>query len=207
MSIHHHPDDATLMSFSAGSLHEALAAVVACHLEMCATCAREVHDMEHLGGALMQELSPVAVTRIAPARPASAGRTAEARPAKAPTALARLLPGPLEGLGWKRIGIGVHTLKLPLSPGTTGDLRLLRVASGIKVPEHGHGGSELTLILKGAYTDRLGRFAVGDVADLDAETEHQPIVDKDGECICLVASETPARFKGLARLLQPFIGI
>ena len=57
-------------------------------------------------------------------------------------------------------------------------LMLLRVAAGRPVPEHGHGGQELTLILSGAYRDRFGVFAAkGDIADHDEEVEHQPIAE------------------------------
>jgi putative transcriptional regulator len=76
------------------------------------------------------------------------------------------------------------------------------------VPEHGHGGAELTLVLTGSYSDATGRYHRGDVADLDEDVEHQPVVDPDGPCICLIASETKAKFRGmLARLLQPIIGV
>jgi putative transcriptional regulator len=40
------------------------------------------------------------------------------------------------------------------------------------------------------------------------DVEHQPVVEQDGDCICLVATERPTRFKSLAaRLIQPFVGI
>jgi putative transcriptional regulator len=84
----------------------------------------------------------------------------------------------------------------------------MRVATGRGVPEHGHSGSEITLVLSGSYTDRFGRFQPGDVADLDPDVEHDLKVDSAQACICLVAVESPARFKGIiARLMQPFIGI
>jgi putative transcriptional regulator len=76
------------------------------------------------------------------------------------------------------------------------------------MPEHGHGGEELTLVLEGAYSDKLGRFAAGDIADLGDDVEHQPVVDQDRACICLVATEAPTRFRSWpARILQPLIGI
>jgi len=64
------------------------------------------------------------------------------------------------------------------------------------------------LILSGSYTDVFGTFRRGDIADLDEHVEHQPIVDGDLPCICLVATEAPTRFKGFfSRLLQPLTGI
>lgn len=63
-------------------------------------------------------------------------------------------------------------------------------------------------MLKGAYHDHMGVFARGDVADLDEDIEHQPVVGPGEDCICLVATEKPTRFKSLAaRLMQPFVGI
>ena len=38
-------------------------------------------------------------------------------------------------------------------------------------------GQEMTLILRGAYRDQIGRFAPGDVADLDEGIEHQPVIE------------------------------
>ncbi len=59
MTITHHLDDATLMSFAAGSLPAALAAVAAAHAAMCPRCRREIAALERLGGALMAGLQPV----------------------------------------------------------------------------------------------------------------------------------------------------
>jgi putative transcriptional regulator len=89
-----------------------------------------------------------------------------------------------------------------------GGLGLLKVAPGRVVPEHGHAGAELTLVLRGSFHDATGRYLPGDVADLDETVEHKPIADPGRECICLVASERPSRFRGLlARLLQPLHGL
>ena len=58
MTIKHHLDEATLMSFSAGALPEALATVVACHLEVCPTCRKQHEDLDMLGGALLESVDP-----------------------------------------------------------------------------------------------------------------------------------------------------
>lgn len=99
-------------------------------------------------------------------------------------------------------------IDLPVVRHDRGKLVLMRIAPGRALPEHGHGGEELTLILAGSYTDRFGRFATGDVADLDEDAEHKPVVDDSGPCTCLVATEAPTRFRSIsARILQPLIGI
>ena len=46
MTITHHLDDATLMSFAAGALPAALSAVAAAHVAMCPRCRREVAALE-----------------------------------------------------------------------------------------------------------------------------------------------------------------
>ena len=211
--ITHHADDATLLSFAAGSLPEALAAVVASHVAMCPRCRKELAVMDRLGGAMLHALpgTPLSISASDPER--SGVDTAQGGPhvqaASASTApLARLLRGSLEDIRWRRLGPGVWHKPLELSKAARGDLRLIRVAPGKAMPDHGHGGSELTLILSGSYTDEIGRFDVGDLADLDDQIEHMPVADRDTGCICLIASDEKARFKGLiARMVQPFIGL
>jgi putative transcriptional regulator len=76
------------------------------------------------------------------------------------------------------------------------------------VPDHGHNGDEWTLVLKGSYHTELGRFGVGEVDVADQEIEHQPLIDQDEECICLVLTSGPIRLKSLVgRIMQPFIGL
>jgi len=88
-----------------------------------------------------------------------------------------------------------------------GDLMLLRIAPGSKLPLHSHGGSELTMILDGAYDDLLGHFGPGDVADLDGETLHQPVTSPGVPCICVAATDAPLVFSSwMARTLQPLFG-
>lgn len=215
MAITHHPDVATLMSCAAGSLPEALAAVIASHLAMCPQCAAEVSRMERIGATLFDAIKPEPVSGEAPvfkARALEAEGVATEEPAAwqgdVPRPLAGVLGSRLDELPWKWLAPGVSYVRIPLSPGAKGDLRLLKVAPGCAVPEHGHGGSELTVLLTGSYTDEFGTFRQGDVADLDVDAEHRPVADLNEGCVCLVASDRKARFKSLlARLIQPFVGM
>jgi len=62
-------------------------------------------------------------------------------------------------------------------------------------------------VLRGSFTDEIGRFAAGDIADLDDQIEHQPLVDSAEDCICLVATDAPLKFTTLlGRLMQPMTG-
>jgi putative transcriptional regulator len=214
MAIKHHPDIATLMSCAAGSQPEALAAVMACHLAKCPACADEVARMAEIGVALFDKLEPAQLSAAAPVIAARAAEAdvvpaaAEASAGDVPFPIADRVGASLDLVPWRMIGPGLWHYPIPLSKGASGDLRLFKVAPGKKLPDHGHRGEELTLLLRGSYHDELGTFEEGDIADLDDEVEHQPVADEISGCICLIASERKARFKGLiARLMQPFIGV
>jgi putative transcriptional regulator len=76
------------------------------------------------------------------------------------------------------------------------------------VPDHGHGGLELTCVLQGAFRDEDMRFARGDIEVATEEVDHTPIADISEDCICLAVTDAPLKFKGwLPRLAQPFLGI
>ena len=126
------------------------------------------------------------------------------------------LPGPIarkyglsmDTIPWRRLAPGVWHHRLALSPGVTGDLRLLKIAAGRRMPEHGHGGTELTLVLDGSFDDETGTYRRGDIQDVDGDLEHRPVASAQTGCICLVAAEQPARFKGIfSRLIQPWTGM
>ncbi|MDP4823679.1 MAG: ChrR family anti-sigma-E factor [Aestuariivirgaceae bacterium] len=219
MTIRHHLDEATILAYAAGTLNEAFSLVAAAHVSVCKTCRAAVRHAEAVGGCLMEDTDAVAVTPDARARMmaqldvvAPLNTPERPRPMAShelPRPLARLLGGSsLDEIRWRALAPGIAVHDLPLSPQARGHLKLLRIGAGKTMPEHGHGGEEITLILKGAYRDKFGEFRAGDVADLDESMEHSPVVTDDGPCICLIATEAPTRMKGLfARMLQPWFGI
>lgn len=216
MKPNHHLDDSTLLAYAAGTLDEAFSVVAAAHVAVCPACRSAVRAAEALGGELLETVGDVAVSDDCRSRTFAALEQAgiyrlpvAPPPAAFPRALARLLPvASFDDLAWKKKapGVAIFDVKLPTS--ARGQLKLLRIGAGRAMPEHGHGGEEITMVLKGAYVDHMGRFAQGDVADLDEDIEHRPVVEMDGDCICLVATERPTRFKSIAaRIMQPFVGI
>lgn len=215
MMIRHHADDATLMSYAAGGLPEALAAVVAAHLALCPHCRSKVARLERVGASLFKRISPAPTSSpppVPPPRETATAPTAAARkwadPGDVPAPLRRLIGPRLDDLAWRRLGIGIWHYRLPLSAAAAGDLRLYKVAPGQKLPDHGHGGAELTLLLRGSYRDEIGEFRTGDLADLDEDVEHCPVADAAEGCICLIGHVAETRFKGLiARLVQRWTGL
>lgn len=225
MNIAHHLDEATLMRFGSGTLDEAFNVVVATHLAMCAQCRAALDLVTETGGALLDAEAPTPLAssslELMLARLDEAGtpiaRPPEGQPiaqsisdseGSAPLSLRPYVGTHWERAQWRRIAPGVAKCTLRTHARDAGSLFLLRVNPGLTMLEHGHGGDEMTLILEGAYRDAYGEFKAGDVADLDEHDEHLPTVVSDVACVCLVATQRPARFKGVVgRLLQPLLGI
>jgi putative transcriptional regulator len=215
VKITHHLDEATLIAHAAGTLGEAHGFAAATHIAYCSQCRAALREAESLGGQILEDQDALAVSDTCRAATlASLDAITPVVKAKRvhgelPVVLRNLIgTTELDSVKWKHKAPGVFTYEIPLSSRSNTHLQLLRIGPGKKMPEHGHGGEELTVILRGSYSDHTGRYMAGDVADLDEDIEHQPKVDSDVDCICLVATEAPARFKSFwARLAQPFIGI
>ncbi len=223
MTINHHPDDATLLSFSAGSLPTSLAIVVSSHLPVCNQCKQRVTQAEIIGGELFDNITPINLPKSAKDRliarlntkPESdkvynkpIEKTFKANSAtEVPLPLQRFIGNSFGSVNWKPLAPGMKQVKIELGD-DAGNIRLLKISPGTCMPLHGHQGSELTMVLKGAYSDEIGCFKAGDVADTDPDIEHQPIVTGNEDCICLIATDAPLKFKGIIpRLLQPFFGL
>jgi putative transcriptional regulator len=207
-SHHRHPDGATLMAYAAGTLGEALSAVVAAHLGTCPACRREERLLASLGGGLLDHLDGEAPapppSRPAPFDAPASGRAAVDSRDPMPAIIQQRYGLKLAEVPWKTMGPGLFFHWLPLSEGTPGELRLLKISGGRSIPEHAHAGGELTLVIEGGFSDVTGRYGPGDVQDIDDDVAHTPVADPEG-CICLVAAEAPAEFKGLiGRLVQAF---
>jgi putative transcriptional regulator len=114
--------------------------------------------------------------------------------------------GDLSAIKWRSMGMGVKQAILPTSKAASA--RLLYIPAGCAVPDHGHRGTELTLVLQGAFVDEHDRFARGDVEVANEELEHTPVADVGVDCICLSATDAPLRFNGfMPRLAQRFLRI
>ena len=115
--------------------------------------------------------------------------------------------GDVANLNWQRLGPVAHQLLIPTGDGET-TVRLLKIPAGKPVPEHSHGGLELTLVLAGAFSDATGDYRRGDIQQADESLEHQPHAGPGEDCICLAVTDAPLRFSSLpARLVQPFLNI
>lgn len=213
MTIRHHLSDPLLMAYAAGHLPEAFSLVVATHLSLCDECRARAGAFEAVGGALLDAESGSAMdaqaldralARIDAPPPAA---QPEARAAGIfPAPLAGYVGGDLEAVRWRRVGGGVRQAILPTGEGAMA--RLVFIPAGKAVPDHGHRGLELTLVLQGAFADQVGRYNRGDVEMSDEAVVHTPAALAGQDCICLTASEAPLRFRGLIpRVAQRWLRI
>lgn len=211
--IRHHLTDALLMAYSAGSLPEAFSLVVATHISMCDECRAALGEFDAMGGAVLDTCTPsdmtddslAAALAMIAADPSRDETTSRPR-GDIPEPLQAYIGGGLEAVRWRSVGGGVQQAVLKTSRDATA--RLLRIPGGTAVPDHGHRGTELTLVLRGAFNDEVDRFGRGDIEVAGEELEHTPVAEPGADCICLAATDAPLRFRGLIpRLAQPFLGI
>lgn len=213
MTIRHHVSDVLLMAYSAGQLPEAFNLVLATHLSLCDDCRARLGAYDALGGAMLDTCQAqlagdsleACMARIAGQPPASAPA---ARPPRGlfPQPLQDYVGGDLAAVKWRPLGMGVRQAILPT--GRSATARLLFIPAGQAVPDHGHRGTELTLVLQGAFSDATDRFGPGDLEIANEELEHTPVAEPGQDCICLAATDAPLRFTGMIpRLLQPLFRI
>lgn len=206
----HHLSHELLVAYAAGTLPQPFALVVAAHLSMCdeSRAAYEAHCAA--GGALLTQTGSTPLSGDLRARVFDQ-LDAPHHPAPEPAGVG-IYPAPVvEAMGraepkWQMMGLG--TRQAILSHGKEGSVRLLYIPGGQAVPDHTHGGLELTLVLQGAFADETGRFGPGDLEIADDDLEHTPIAEPGEPCICLAATDARLKFRSLVpRLLQPLFKI
>lgn len=211
-TIRHHVSDQLLMAYAAGALPEAFSLVLATHLSMCDDCRARAASFDALGGAVLEDCGSTAVQDdalqacLARLGTPEAPRPPARRQGLFPRPLQDYIGGDLESVRWRPLGMGVRQAILRTDRNAMA--RLLYIPAGQAVPDHGHRGTELTLVLQGAFADATDRFGPGDLEIADEELEHTPVAEPGLPCICLAATDAPLRFSGMIpRLLQPIFRI
>lgn len=217
--IAHHLSDSILVGYAAGILPEAFDLVVATHISLCDECRARLAAHEAVGGSVLESAGQTDMSDDAlaacfariEAGPKDPIVAPLKRPAPVPggifpSPLRDYVGGDLEAVKWRPAGLGVKQAILKTTDGAT--VRLLKIRAGAEVPDHGHHGTELTLVLQGAFRDEFARFGPGDVEICNAEIEHTPIAEEGPDCICLAATDARLRFSGLGpRIAQRFLRI
>lgn len=221
MKPRHHIRDELLAAYAMGDLAEGWSLAIATHLALCPKCRSRLGQFEAAAGDMLETIEPVeqsvegswqairqrvSETTLPDASPSSKGDTPRGDYVL-PAPLRNYVGADADQLKWKALGRGAYQVLVPTGDKET-SVRLLRIPAGKPVPEHGHGGRELTLVLSGSFSDVTGRYGRGDLEDADEDLEHKPIAGEEGDCICLAVTDAPLRFKSrLLRLVQPMLGI
>lgn len=209
--INHHLPDPLIAAYVAGTLGHAFSVVVAAHVSLCLECRARLEAHEHVGGAVLEDISEAGLSADlkssilamidlpSPPEPRRATRSGIY-----PSSVMEVLKGAPPR--WKALGAGIR--QCIIEERAEGSLRLLYIPPGRAMPDHGHGGLEMTLVLQGSFSDASGTFGVGDVEVASEDVQHLPVAGEGMPCICLAASDAPLKFRGwLPRLLQPVFRI
>ncbi len=211
--VKHHIPDEVLAAYSAGTLDEAFSLIVASHVSLCDDCRAALAGYDAVGGAVLENAEAVEVSDEALAATMALIDAIEPPVAKSRKSTS-IFPAPLEeyvGGGpnkvrWKSLGRGVKQAILPCDGEATA--RLLYIPAGMAMPDHSHNGMELTMVLQGAFSDEVDRFARGDVELGDEDLHHTPVAEAGEDCICLAVTDAPLKFNSfLPKLLQPIFKI
>lgn len=204
------PIDALLASYASGALNAQLQALVGSHLALSHQNRAFVAALEDLAGRQVTEAAPMPLAgRDRMLATILSGREDDRPETPAPSTADPVLPAPLRRL----VGVGSREIawrfKLPgikeyrIAETEAGEAVLYWVKAGRRLPQHTHEGDEVTLLLRGGFTDPLGHYRRGDIAIADAELDHTPVTDADEDCICFAVTDAPLQLTGpVMRLLR-----
>ncbi len=197
--------DALLADYSAGKLPVILHALVASHLTLKPENRNFVRVMEAVAGDAMMASHVAALTdrdamleAIFSASHAGAEIKRETgkpvSPDVVPEPLVPLVGRDMSAIRWQRQLPGFRRAKVSNADGL--EAALLWIKAGRRMPSHSHDGSEITLVLQGAFRDESGRYGRGDIAIADHEVDHRPVAEDGEDCICLAVTDAPLRLTG-----------
>ena len=210
-----HPDNNLLTEYAAGTLPTAQAIAMRAHLHYCPNCCAEVKNCERIGGELMHKHGSAAMSSGALDRmmerlkhsdiedPEDLGKKPQSC-SVLPAVITKLVPEPSK-LKWS--SITKHLKTAPIEVGQDQfEVSFHKIYAGGKVLEHDHRGSEITVVLKGSFSDENGIYRVGDFILREPGDVHRPLAAQNEDCLCFTVVEAPIKLTGFfSRLLNPFL--
>ena len=216
--INNHPTADMLTEYSTGALSLAPIISITTHLQFCDRCRESVASLNALGGALLGECeaAPISQQLLADtldrldAEPANVFEVEEPEQPFLDPKLEDQLPAYLhkfvgrKPLHWQSLSSSVSVA--PISVGESNyELALHRLNAGGRTPAHDHKGMELTVVLKGSFSDENGMYHEGDFLIRQPGDVHRPAATQNQACICLSVLEAPIKLTGLKSVLNPFM--
>jgi putative transcriptional regulator len=207
--------DALLAAYAAGGLPKSLHALVGSHLELNPESRVYVHALETALASSVDESAPATLKNrrarldeifaAAPvSRVVSNEHVSDDPLTDEPKALRHFLGKSLEAMEFRTVLPGVKECRIESDDGTTA--MLYRIRGGKKMPQHTHEGSEVTLVIRGAFRDETGIYGRGAVAITDEHIDHTPVAVEGEECLCFAVMDAPLRLTGpIGKYLNRFI--
>lgn len=198
--------DELMARYVAGALPLPASVLVQSHLAIRTDNHGLVGEMEALAGAALQDTAPIDVSRRDARLEAIFAAAEPNRPALPVSATGSgIFPQVLRDF----VGMDVDDIpwrtKMPgFREHDVGDIdgchvSLFWIRPGRKVPQHTHVGSELTLILDGAFNDDFGRYGRGDISVADGQVDHRPIAEMERPCIGFAVVDGRLQLTGTLR--------
>ena len=235
-SPQHHPDKNLLIEFAAGTLERAPAIAVKTHLHYCPKCTLEVQQLEQVGAALflsgasepstenadktdftelMKKIDDIALAaeevtntaHVSDDQNNQSGHT-NSLPSKY-AALPQLVKKMMlnNKLKWQYTTKNLRSANL-IAGQDQYAVSLQNILAGGHVPEHEHLGDEITVVLKGSFSDEDNMYQQGDFLLKSTGDRHRPMASSNEDCLCLSVEQAPVKLTGaFSRLLNPFIKI
>ena len=201
--------DSLLARYVAGTLPTPARVLVEAHLELKPRNLLKVRNLEAMAGFELMETEPVALSdrdaMLAAVLASPAPRTAAA--AEGSAQAGRVFPKALyDFVGFDAADVPWRTKMPGFKEYDLGDIEgchvnLFWLKPGRTVPAHTHEGSELSLVLDGAFSDARGHYGRGDISVADDSVDHRPMVDVGRPCIGFAVMDAPLKLTGSFRQL------
>lgn len=196
--------DTLMARYVAGALPLPARVLVESHLEINGANRGMVEGLEALAGQALDGERPVpladradrleAIFASSPSAPDSLATAPSPRADGLPQALRAFLGVDLEQVPWRSKLPGMREHHIGDFDGCEASLFWFK--AGRRLPAHTHEGSELTLVLDGAFSDTRGRFGRGDISVADPSVDHRPVADKGKPCIAFIVTDAPLKLTG-----------
>ena len=59
------------------------------------------------------------------------------------------------------------------------------------MPHNKHQGDEITVVIKGSFSDHDDKYSTGDFIVRTSGEKHRPVASQDEDCVCLITLDAP----------------
>lgn len=199
--------DSLLARYVAGTLPTPARVLVEAHLELKPDNRIKVANLEAMAGLELAATDPVALNDRNGMLAAVLGSTLPDAVAPTRAGESRVFPKALyDFVGFDADDVPWRTKMPGFKEYELGDIEgchvnLFWIKPGRTVPAHTHEGSELSLVLDGAFSDGRGYYGRGDISVADDSVDHRPSADTGRPCIGFAVMDAPLKLTGSFRQL------